>query len=107
MYVVYASLMRKGTAPQRPGEAAALLDALWAHALEDDGMEHIRIRAGPERIDIIMFMNSASERIAEQCAFHFLGRAHTFSHLISRNYTVRFPEKEQSEDPLTPRNEER
>ncbi|GAA4833333.1 hypothetical protein [Kitasatospora terrestris] len=59
MDIVYASLMRRGTsAPRGTGEAAEIIDALWAHATPDDGLEHAGATIEPDRVDLLLYLLS-------------------------------------------------
>lgn len=40
-------------------DAARLHDALWAHTPPTAGLEHIRARAGPDEIDLVLFIRNA------------------------------------------------
>ncbi|GAA2642138.1 hypothetical protein ACFWB2_30475 [Streptomyces virginiae] len=46
-------------------QAHALVDALWAHATPDCGMEHIRARTHPDGIGIVLFIRAARTDIAQ------------------------------------------
>ncbi|MEU7994074.1 hypothetical protein AB0B83_01855 [Micromonospora sp. NPDC049060] len=52
----------------------ALLDAIWVHTRPADRVEHIRVRAGPSRISVALFliatdahdMNELTDRIRQR-----------------------------------------
>ncbi|MEU7606855.1 hypothetical protein AB0B78_35300 [Streptomyces sp. NPDC040724] len=52
-------------APPTDSQAHTLVDALWAHATPDCGMEHIRARPGPDGIGIVLFIRAARTDIAQ------------------------------------------
>jgi hypothetical protein len=54
-----------------PGTAVA--DLVWVHSTREEGVEHLRARAGPDEIDIVLFLcvpkaNSAEETAARICS---------------------------------------
>ncbi|MEV7213502.1 hypothetical protein AB0O31_10485 [Kitasatospora cineracea] len=51
-------LVLTSAATPRPGAADAerVLDTLWAHLEPGSGIEHIRVRPGPDRIDLGLFL---------------------------------------------------
>ncbi|WP_326589581.1 hypothetical protein [Streptomyces sp. NBC_01294] len=57
--------MPTGGAPPTDSQAHALVDALWAHATPECGMEHIRARTGPDGIGIVLFIRAPSTGIAQ------------------------------------------
>lgn len=63
------------------------LDALWAHASTHDGLEHIRARAGPGRIDLVLFFRESPGDIAAECASALLERTYQGSPAVSATYT--------------------
>lgn len=64
MLPVHLTLMQTGGAPPTDSQAHALVDALWAHATPDCGMEHIRARTSPVGIGIVFFIRAARTDIA-------------------------------------------
>ena len=50
------------TSPEHPhptaADAARVHDALWAHTPTTAGLEHIRARAGPDGIDLVLFVKN-------------------------------------------------
>jgi hypothetical protein len=58
------------TRPDQPGptEADANLvhDALWAHAVPGIGLEHLRVRAVPDGIDLVLFLQNNSVESGEE-----------------------------------------
>ncbi|MFF4266093.1 hypothetical protein ACFY7Y_15055 [Streptomyces virginiae] len=57
--------MPTGGALPTDHQAHALVDALWAHATPDCGMEHIRARTHPDGIGIVLFIRAARTDIAQ------------------------------------------
>jgi hypothetical protein len=49
-------------------DLAGLIDILWAHALPEDGIEHIGRRMDNETVDVVLFMKCASKEDACQAA---------------------------------------
>lgn len=86
MYVVSVWLTRRNSAIQYRQEAAILLDLLWAHATEGDRIEHIRIRAGPERVAVVLFLGAGSEQESRAAVTRLLATAYESSKLFSENY---------------------
>ncbi|MFJ7204576.1 hypothetical protein ACIQWR_13690 [Streptomyces sp. NPDC098789] len=74
MEIVYASLVLR-----RPDEcatqhtAAEAVDALWAHALPEAGLQHVSARCEPGRIDFLLYLMSPAV-LGAPTAEH---RAHT------------------------------
>ncbi|MGZ9930821.1 hypothetical protein ACXNSR_13075 [Streptomyces sp. NC-S4] len=56
--------MPTGGAPPTDSQAHALVDALWAHATPDCGMEHVRARTSQAGIGIVFFVRAARTDIA-------------------------------------------
>ncbi|MFD0571339.1 hypothetical protein ACFQ0T_21725 [Kitasatospora gansuensis] len=57
MEIVYTSLHRRHPAvAPAPGEAAEVLGAVWAHALPDDGLQHVSARSEDNRIDLLLYL---------------------------------------------------
>lgn len=56
MHVVQLKLSRKSAATVSSSDADELLDALWAHSTEDDALEHVRLRADSEGIELVLFL---------------------------------------------------
>ncbi|EST33271.1 hypothetical protein [Streptomyces roseochromogenus] len=92
MDIVYASLPRRPADDQPPlGETAEVLGALWAHAVPDDGLEHVTCRAELDRVDLLLFLltrNSpdAASRTALHRAGSLLTRCHQASPLLRERY---------------------
>ncbi|GGZ84503.1 hypothetical protein GCM10010371_50350 [Streptomyces subrutilus] len=75
MEIVYASLTRRhtGNAPHE-SDAARVVDALWAHALPGDGLQHASARPEHDRIDLLLYLmtKDASTAPAALCRAHAL-----------------------------------
>jgi hypothetical protein len=56
-------------------EPQELLELLWLATTEDDGMEHIRIRAGPEHLDVLAFLNGSDPEEAHRALDRLVRRA--------------------------------
>ncbi len=102
MDIVYTSLERHPTADRATAaEAAEAVDALWAHAVPADGVEHITATAGPQRLDLLLYLlttdptrsdtASASASASERCAA-FLSRSHHASPLLRHRYQPPTPQ---------------
>lgn len=56
MEIVYASLTRRQPgATLHESETAEAVDALWAHALPGDGLQHASARLERDRIDFLLY----------------------------------------------------
>ncbi|MFD3992833.1 hypothetical protein [Streptomyces sp. NPDC058548] len=61
MHAVYASLTALPGVVVGPDDANELTDSLWAHAAQEDGLEHVLVRAqAADRVDLIMFLLEGS-----------------------------------------------
>ena len=57
MDIIHASLERRPTAAPPPAdEVAEVVDALWAHAVTEDGLEFAGGKARLERLDLLLFL---------------------------------------------------
>lgn len=74
MQLVVATLVRTGSAAAVPLTAAAIGDLCWAHARPVDAVEHIRVRSGPDRIDIVLFTTAADAPAARAAARRVVDR---------------------------------
>jgi hypothetical protein len=61
MDIVYLGLDRRPAVqpPDPATENTEAVDAVWAHAVPTDALEHVRARAGPSRIDLMLFFRTA------------------------------------------------
>ncbi|MER6319366.1 hypothetical protein ABT237_37280 [Streptomyces sp. NPDC001581] len=57
--------MPTGGPPPTDSQAHTLVDALWAHATPDCGIEHIRARTIPDGIGIVLFIRATRTDIAQ------------------------------------------
>lgn len=57
-------------------DVARVTDALWAHSVEQDALEHVRARPGHGRIDLVMFFRESGHRNPIQSAVNLLDRVH-------------------------------
>jgi hypothetical protein len=58
MYMVRLVLMSQAHPHPVQADADSVRDTVWAHAQDHDGLEHVRTRAGPGRIDLVLFLRS-------------------------------------------------
>lgn len=56
--------------PERlpPADEEVLRDVIWAHTQCQDQVEHIRVRAGPDRISVALFLLAPDQLTAEEVA---------------------------------------
>ncbi|MFR9778908.1 hypothetical protein ACL02O_23010 [Micromonospora sp. MS34] len=47
---------------------ASMLDLLWAHMRPEDRVEHIRVRAGPGAMEVVLFLLASDEATATEKA---------------------------------------
>ncbi|MFC5908627.1 hypothetical protein [Streptacidiphilus monticola] len=92
MDLVRASLYRRlvsGLSP--PGENAEVLGALWAHAVPEDGLEHVFCRPEADRVDLLLFLLTRSAgdpdgRSALDRAEGLLHRSHQASPVLRSRF---------------------
>lgn len=58
MYLAHLVLTSAECRSPSRADAQRIQDGLWAHAPNDLGIEHIRARAGPQHIDVVLFFHS-------------------------------------------------
>jgi pyrimidine operon attenuation protein/uracil phosphoribosyltransferase len=89
VHLVHATLTRRDQGPADPADVARILDILWAHATPRDALEHVRGRAGPNRIDLIIFIREGPVCADPlQQAVALLRRCHAASSHLSAAYDV-------------------
>ncbi|MFJ9697181.1 hypothetical protein [Kitasatospora sp. NPDC101183] len=89
MEIVYASLRRRPGGTAGANEAAEVVDALWAHALPGDGLQHASTLPADDRIDLLVYLLSRdpSDRPdAVGRAHDLIARSHRTSPLLRRCY---------------------
>ncbi|WP_034087708.1 hypothetical protein [Streptacidiphilus albus] len=93
MDIVYTSLDRNrgARAADGPTEGAEIVDVLWAHAVPEDRLEHASGRAGPDRIDLLLFLRTPETPDqdpdgAQRRAAALLHRCHLASPLLRHRY---------------------
>ncbi|MFA7767974.1 hypothetical protein [Streptomyces sp. NRRL S-448] len=105
MEIVYASLTRR-----RPGEAshereaAEVVDALWAHALPGDGLQHASARPEADRIDLLLYLMTLDAPTAPtplRRAHGLITRSQQNSLELRRRYLPPAPHT-QNADPACP-----
>ncbi|MFJ2780823.1 hypothetical protein [Kitasatospora sp. NPDC087315] len=75
MFAVHLTLLDVSATP--PGEAGAadIQAALWGSAGPGDGLEHVRARAVPEGVGLVLYVRAPDEAVAELRAKALLDRA--------------------------------
>ncbi|MHA6761545.1 hypothetical protein [Streptacidiphilus sp. PAMC 29251] len=92
MDIIYTSLERRDpAAPDPVNEVAEVLDALWAHATAEDGLEYAGGNAGPGRLDLLLFLlTPPPDRPPATAAIHraaqLLNRCHRASPMVRHRY---------------------
>ncbi|MGW0367084.1 hypothetical protein [Streptomyces sp. NPDC002990] len=77
MRVVRASLAGTPRCPAHNSALALVSDLIWAHAAPSHGLEHLRVKASDEGIDIYLFLRAPSEVAALDQAHAILTSAHS------------------------------
>jgi len=113
MDIVYTSLDRRPTTDPPPAdelteaaraaEAAEAVNALWAHAVPADGLEHASAEAGPDRLDLLLYLlppdpTRPTAPGATHRAAALLARSHQASPLLRRRY---LPPPPRPQEPCT------
>ncbi|KJS57837.1 hypothetical protein VM95_37190 [Streptomyces rubellomurinus] len=75
MHVVRLTLHQVASTGSEEADAHTAHDALWAHAEPRHGLEHVRARAGPHGIDLVLFLRAGSRSDAAVRACELLGSA--------------------------------
>ena len=86
MHLVRAVLPHCGPGLCEERDVARLIDALWAHAINADGLEHIRGRCGDDCAEMILFLRESAELDPELCAFNLITRAYHSSAAIRATF---------------------
>ncbi|MGW1013981.1 hypothetical protein ACWD4X_28555 [Streptomyces termitum] len=92
MDIVYVSLNRRTSEHTGPtDEVAEVLDALWAHAMPEDGLEHASGRSEGNRVDLLMYLLTLDPaapgfRSVTHRAGSLLHRCHEASPLLRSRY---------------------
>ncbi|MEU9129615.1 hypothetical protein AB0D08_16160 [Kitasatospora sp. NPDC048540] len=90
MEAAYASLIhRRSGEPVPSDERAEIVDVLWAHALSDDGLQHVSARPAPGRIDLLLYFlgrSCAGDPDAVERAHALISRSHRASPWLNRRY---------------------
>ncbi|MFE3585731.1 hypothetical protein [Streptomyces vinaceus] len=92
MDCVYTSLRRRPEAPPaEAGEVAEVLGILWAHAIPEDGLEHISGSLDKDRVDLLLYFLSPrpvppAARGPLHRAAALLARGHQASPTLRRRY---------------------
>ncbi|MGW4650180.1 hypothetical protein [Kitasatospora sp. NPDC004289] len=95
MDIVYTSLdHRPGTLPDSLTEVPEALDALWAHATPEDGLEHASARSEPGRLDLLLFLlppDGAGAGATTCRAAALVARSYRNSPVLNRRYLPPVP----------------
>ncbi|MFB7125931.1 hypothetical protein [Kitasatospora sp. NPDC056273] len=75
MFAVQLTVPAGAAAPSGEAAAAEAQAALWACAAPDDGLEHVRARAVPEGVGLVLYVRAANEAAARSRARNLLARA--------------------------------
>ncbi|WDO05122.1 hypothetical protein ME763_05380 [Streptomyces murinus] len=68
MYAVVVVVKGAAGLGETPLDPASLNDAFWAHALEEDGLEHIRTVGCDDGFSSVLFMRGQNEAAAAERA---------------------------------------
>lgn len=63
MHLITLTLTRPATEETTP-DPVAITDLLWSHARPENHVEHLRVRAGPDGIDLAVFVLAEDEGTA-------------------------------------------
>lgn len=83
---------------------AELVDVLWAYAVPDDRLQHVSVRAGPNGVDLVLFLLPArdlQDARSTRRVDALLRRAYLTSPLLQQRYGPPWPASELSEAALT------
>jgi hypothetical protein len=75
-----SDLLRANAGP----DTAGLIDILWAHALPEDGLEHIAHHISDDTVDIMLFVKSEAPEIAYAAAMRMCHSALRTSRALAR-----------------------
>ena len=70
---------------------------LWAHASSEDGLQHVRARAGPGRVDVAFFLTAETPADALNTVQRLCQRATNASALLRGTEIRTFSRKEDHE----------
>ncbi|BBC92523.1 hypothetical protein ACFY2H_29830 [Streptomyces griseofuscus] len=68
MYAVVVVVKGAAGPGETPLAPASLNDAFWAHALEEDGLEHVRTVGCADGFSSVLFMRGQNEAVAAERA---------------------------------------
>ncbi|MBD0695843.1 hypothetical protein [Streptomyces sp. CBMA123] len=90
MEIIYVSLIpRQSDGGVQSSHEAEVVDALWAHCLPGDGLQHVSARAEPGRVDLLIYLltpDSPGVPSALQRAHTLIARSHRTSPRLNRRY---------------------
>jgi hypothetical protein len=75
VHLVRLTLNQVESTGPKEADAHTVHDALWAHAEKRHGLEHVRARAGPHGIDLVLFIRAVGRSEAAAHASELLGSA--------------------------------
>lgn len=75
MFAVHLTLSTESAAPSEETAAAEVQAALWACAALGDGLEHVRVRAVPDGIGLVLYVRAPDETAAWSRTRGLLDRA--------------------------------
>jgi hypothetical protein len=74
MFMVSRTLLLPGETERAP-PPATVVDLIWAHAIPDDKLEHVRASTSTERIDLVLFIDAVDGDEAAALADRLCARA--------------------------------
>ncbi|QES48887.1 hypothetical protein DEJ50_14730 [Streptomyces venezuelae] len=74
MLLVHLPLTRITGGPGTESEACLLQDTLWAHAGPQHALEHVRVRAARQGIDVVLFIRALTNADARSKASALLAQ---------------------------------
>ncbi|MFE5586159.1 hypothetical protein [Kitasatospora sp. NPDC056531] len=90
MEIIYASLIpRQSDDGVQSNHEAAVVDALWAHSVPGDGLQHLSARPEPGRVDLLFYLltlDSPDAPSALQRVHTLIARSHRTSPWLNRRY---------------------
>jgi hypothetical protein len=75
VYLVRAMVSHRGPGLCEESDVARLIDALWAHSVDSDGLEHIRGRSRDDSVEMILFLREFAGSDPELRAVSLITRA--------------------------------
>lgn len=69
-------------------DVVRIADALWAHARQEDDLEHVSGRAGHGAVEIVLFLRESVSRAPDERAAKLINRAYQNSHFMRAAFDV-------------------